>query len=976
MEVYKTTDGGQNWVPKGGGGNGLSFADNLNGMIAASGGRILQTTDGGETWITKLVGTRTWEDVFFHNNIVIAVNNETEIARSTDSGNIWTVVNMQEDYNYNVGDFKKVHWADENFITVTGDGGIVHSTDGGATWILSNISHLDAEDVFGVFCVSATECTGVGLVGLIIHTSDGGITWEFEDSGTFQDFHDVCFTDNGIGIAVGTTGMILRREPAISFGIIAGTVSANGTGLQDIIVQLLDEFGLPVGGFVDVNTDLNGGYSFVDVPVGNYQIMIVEPPEYTADLNPKPAVVIANETTTVDFNLTCPSSWLPTSLTNAPTARQEFEAVWTGSKMIVWDQANIGNTGGIYDPATDTWASITTVNAPPPLGEDYVAVWTGSTMIIWYGNGLGGIYDPAADSWSSISPPNTSIGATLAVWTGSSMIVWGGAQGAIYDPTTDTWTLTSLINMPLGRHDAVVVWTGSKMIVWGGKDGSTFLNTGGIYDPATDSWTPTSTLNAPSGREELTAVWTGSKMIVWGGSVPGGITNTGGIYDPATDTWTPTSMVNAPSPRAEQVAVWTDSKMIIWGGFGPGDNTGGIYDPENDTWTPTPTCNAPFPRKEHVAFWSCATNEMIVWGGSNTVIGGVTNTGGRFSYPDIGCPLGTIAGTASVNSNDLENVLVKLLDDFGLPVDGFDDVYTDANGEYSFTDVPVGDYQVMIVEPLGYMVDLNPKPAVVIANETTTVDYDLTEIVIVNTARSKGYWKHQFDVYVRDKGKAQESEQDLLDYIALVQDHYNLHYDIFTDLTSLEQWQDVLSLRGNHPMVDRAKQHLAALLMNMVSDKIGQYTVVADDGRKVGDVIQYVSELIVDGDDTNDELAKDLAESVNNQQTIAAGIVPEGEILFKLSSIVGEVLTYDLKNNFPNPYNPTTTIKYQIPNAGFVTLKVYDVLGNEVTTLVTENKEPGRYNITFDASELSSGVYIYQLKVNDYLSTKKMVLMK
>jgi len=86
---------------------------------------------------------------------------------------------------------------------------------------------------------------------------------------------------------------------------------------------------------------------------------------------------------------------------------------------------------------------------------------------------------------------------------------------------------------------------------------------------------------------------------------------------------------------------------------------------------------------------------------------------------------------------------------------------------------------------------------------------------------------------------------------------------------------------------------------------------------------------------------------------------------------------YQLEQNYPNPFNPSTVIKYQIPDAGFVTLKVYDVLGNEVAILVNENKEPGRkYNITFNASALSSGVYIYQLRVNDYLSTKKMVLMK
>ena len=177
-------------------------------------------------------------------------------------------------------------------------------------------------------------------------------------------------------------------------------------------------------------------------------------------------------------------------------------------------------------------------------------------------------------------------------------------------------------------------------------------------------------------------------------------------------------------------------------------------------------------------------------------------------------------------------------------------------------------------------------------------------------------------------------------------------------------------------MADRAKQHLSALIMNMVSNKIGQYTVVTDDGRDVGDVIQFVSELIIDGEDTNDELAMDLAESVNNQQMIAAGIVPEGSLLFKTGTELGEVLTYELSSNFPNPFNPATTIKYQIPNAGFVTLKVYDVLGNEVATLVNERKEKGRYQITFDASVLSSGVYIYQIRSGNFIDTKKMILMK
>jgi hypothetical protein len=85
---------------------------------------------------------------------------------------------------------------------------------------------------------------------------------------------------------------------------------------------------------------------------------------------------------------------------------------------------------------------------------------------------------------------------------------------------------------------------------------------------------------------------------------------------------------------------------------------------------------------------------------------------------------------------------------------------------------------------------------------------------------------------------------------------------------------------------------------------------------------------------------------------------------------------YYLSNNYPNPFNPTTNIKYSLTSEGFVSLKVYDILGREVATLVNENQSAGIYTVRFDGSDLSSGVYVYQLKVNNFVSTKKLVLMK
>lgn len=87
-------------------------------------------------------------------------------------------------------------------------------------------------------------------------------------------------------------------------------------------------------------------------------------------------------------------------------------------------------------------------------------------------------------------------------------------------------------------------------------------------------------------------------------------------------------------------------------------------------------------------------------------------------------------------------------------------------------------------------------------------------------------------------------------------------------------------------------------------------------------------------------------------------------------------LDFELKQNYPNPFNPTTTIKYQISQPSFVALKVYDILGNEVATLVNEEKFVGSYEVEFNSAGLSSGIYFYQLQASSFTQTKKMILLK
>jgi len=87
-------------------------------------------------------------------------------------------------------------------------------------------------------------------------------------------------------------------------------------------------------------------------------------------------------------------------------------------------------------------------------------------------------------------------------------------------------------------------------------------------------------------------------------------------------------------------------------------------------------------------------------------------------------------------------------------------------------------------------------------------------------------------------------------------------------------------------------------------------------------------------------------------------------------------LNFKLLQNYPNPFNPGTSIQYAVSSRQFVSLKVYDVLGNEVATLVNDKKPAGSYTVEFNGTGLPSGIYFYQLRAGDFVETKKMVLLR
>jgi hypothetical protein len=253
--------------------------------------------------------------------------------------------------------------------------------------------------------------------------------------------------------------------------------------------------------------------------------------------------------------------WRPMTITNAPPTTYGYgPAIWTGSRMLVWGFRNNTNLhalehlGYIYNPSANTWTTMAT-NGAPSARQYFTAVWTGSEMIIWGGGTNtaassafrnGGRYRLSDNTWR---PMNTNVApegvrGASAVWTGTRMVVWGGATqtspnvlrcatGAAYDPTTDTWT--PIAQAPIGaRSDHSAVYTGSQMLIWGGTKGTDAeLNDGAIYSPASDQWLSIPVLGAPTPRWDHIAAWTGNRMIIVNGYPSTSNNRLGGIYDPA-----------------------------------------------------------------------------------------------------------------------------------------------------------------------------------------------------------------------------------------------------------------------------------------------------------------------------------------------------------------------------------------------------------------------------------------------------------
>jgi hypothetical protein len=304
---------------------------------------------------------------------------------------------------------------------------------------------------------------------------------------------------------------------------------------------------------------------------------------------------------------------------------------------------------------------------------------------------------------------------------------------------------------------------------------------------------------------------------------------------------------------------------------------------------------------------------------------------------------------------------------------------TNATGNFTFAGLSLGEYEVVIVAPLGYLADANSK--MVLVNESGmsfAVDFALACQPIVSNPLTIGYWKHQVNVYLTGKGKAQESLSDMVHYIDLILEHFNQNItnpvliyvpnanNTTDELVKLDQ---LLTVNKNATMNDRAKQQLLALLLNVVSGKIAQTQKISSNGATVSQAITYCNDLIQDAVASNDEQAKTIADTINNGQMVPSGMVPAATrvITYSVRPTLEESVEFRLDAAAPNPSRGNAVaIRFGLAREDQVDLRIFDVTGRAVKTLARGSFAAGPYRMTWDGTNdsgarVQQGIYFYRL---------------
>jgi len=306
---------------------------------------------------------------------------------------------------------------------------------------------------------------------------------------------------------------------------------------------------------------------------------------------------------------------------------------------------------------------------------------------------------------------------------------------------------------------------------------------------------------------------------------------------------------------------------------------------------------------------------------------------------------------------------------------------TNANGQYSIPGIPAINYIVSLVTPLGYTTSAADVSTTVPAGGTATVNFGLSCITPSGNPSSSGFWKHQFGVATGGTGNAQFDAATLCGYLDVVEQHFNDNalnqvavYDAPDGATcpqKLDIAKNLLNLGGSPAAIDKARQQLLSLLLNVAANNLGLTNIISKDGATVSQAVTYCDQLI-DNPSGDRALAAAIAEKVNAGQKVNAGVIPlsTAQIAYERRMALQ---TFRVTQN-PGPQ--MRAFQFAMGEPGVVRLRVFDIAGRQVAELVNGTLEAGAHVVTWDGvttggDHLKNGVYFARLETEGGVKTLK-----
>ncbi|MCL4705194.1 T9SS type A sorting domain-containing protein [bacterium] len=712
------------------------------------------------------------------------------------------------------------------------------------------------------------------------------------------------------------------------------------------------------------------------------------------------------------------NTWTLQSPATKPSARQAYGmASLSGDQVLLFggdDNFNDDETW-IYDLSDNTWTLQSPATKPSARFDPAMAFLGGDQVLLFGGiddnyDDETWVYDLSDNSWTlKAMQPSARYDHGMASLGGDQVLLFGGFDGSpvgpdgetwVYDLSDNTWTLQSPATQPSARgNHAMASLGGDQVLLFGGGDDETW-----VYDLSDNTWTLKSPATKPSVRAfgHRMASLGGDQVLLFGGYDydAGGYDDETWVYDLSDNIWTLKSPAAKPSARVwHGMASLGSDQVLLFGGYPsfPDDETW-VYDLSDNTSTLKSPATRPSARFQH-GMASLGGGQVLLFGG-DTASGIDDETWVYAATPEVKpfvflankitlertkqhTPAGDMHsnGTLTVSKGDPSTYNSNLTAVGKITINKENTINGNVKApsiSNSGTINGTKTIEAVTAEPLpslSYGTISGPNKTVAKGKSLTLAPDDYGIVTVNSGSTLKLSSGEYFMKELRGSSSGIVIEIDLSsgDPVTInIQSNLQLGKEAEVRLLPNGETDSEL-VTFNTLQTSSVSFGKEAYLLGSFNAPNAKVTLVKNTQLR-GAIC--AKEIYVERDCLF--LHHESLGSLPGPGDLPKSAFDEDE---EVTSTQQPVTSYELSQNYPNPFNPTTTISFALPEAGEVSLAIYNTNGQLVKKLVAGEMGPGRHNLVWDATDargtrVASGVYLYILKAGEFTAQKKLVLMK